>query len=67
MQRLSDHTGLRITPDRLRENIQLGLGKRSDSENQSADISLADAQLFFARVQGFKSWQALAEHITNRA
>lgn len=56
MQRLADHTGRKITWERLRENMQLALGK--------VELSLADAQLFFARVQSFPSWQALAEYIT---
>ena len=56
LQRLADHTGHKITWDRLRENVQLALGK--------AELSLPDAQLFLARVQGFESWQMLAEHIS---
>lgn len=56
MRRLADHTGHTITWDRLRTNVQLALGK--------AELSLSDAQLFFARVQGFESWQMLAEHIS---
>jgi len=55
LQRLSDHTGQSVTLDRLRKNIELTLRK--------TDLSLADAQLFFARVQGFESWQALIEHV----
>jgi hypothetical protein len=55
MQRLTEHTGLKITRDRLRENMQLGLGK--------VELSLSDAQLFLAQFQGFDSWQSLTKHI----
>jgi hypothetical protein len=55
MQRFADHTGQQITWDRLRENMQLALGK--------VELTLADAQLFFAHVQSFTHWEALAEYI----
>jgi ankyrin repeat protein len=55
LQRLAEHAGQSLSWDRLRKNVELALGK--------TDISLTDARLFLARVQGFESWQALVEHV----
>jgi ankyrin repeat protein len=55
LQRLSEFSGSKLTWDQLQKRVKLELGK--------SDIVLTDARLFFARAQGFESWQALAEHI----
>lgn len=55
LQHLSEFSGQKLTWEQLRKNMRLMLGK--------ADIALEDARLFLARVQGFESWQELAEHI----
>ena len=58
IQRLNDYTGQQGTQEKLRAILQGHLGKPPD-----ADLSLAEAQLFVARVHGFENWQALAENI----
>jgi hypothetical protein len=58
MQRINDYTGQPGTQEKLRAILQRSLGKSPD-----ADLSLAEAQLFVARVHGFDNWQALAENI----
>lgn len=58
IQRISDYTGQQGTPERLRAILQGNLGKPPD-----ADLSLAEAQLFVARVHGFENWQALTKNI----
>jgi hypothetical protein len=39
------------------------LGRTPDAENESDNLTLADAQLLVARLQGFASWAGLAKHI----
>jgi hypothetical protein len=39
------------------------LGKHSDSQLESANLALADAQVVIAREHGFESWPRFAEHI----
>lgn len=58
LQRLSDYTGQQGTREKLRSLVQGKLSKRPD-----ADLSLAEAQLFVARVHGFENWQALTQNI----
>ena len=58
IQRINDYTGQQGTRERLRAIIQKSLGKTPD-----ADLSLAEAQLFVARVHGFDNWQALTKNI----
>jgi RNA polymerase sigma factor (sigma-70 family) len=55
LQRLAQHFGKTIEWERLRQNVQLTLGKD--------ELSLADAQLFLARAQRFESWQELADYV----
>lgn len=55
LQRLSEFSGLKLTWEHIQNRVKLELGK--------VDIVLADARLFFARVQGFESWESLAEHV----
>jgi ankyrin repeat protein len=64
MQRVWDHAGHRRSWETMRTYVQLDLGKRPDSTNQTVDISLADAQFLVARGHGFESWPALAEYVT---
>ena len=58
IQRISDYTGQQGTPEKLRAILQGNLVKPPD-----ADLSLAEAQLFVARVHGFENWQALTKNI----
>jgi RNA polymerase sigma factor (sigma-70 family) len=50
----------RIT--RFRRFVQERLGRRSESENESDTLALADARLIVARAHGFDSWAELAKH-----
>jgi catechol 2,3-dioxygenase-like lactoylglutathione lyase family enzyme len=58
IQRINDYTGQQGTQEKLRAILQRQLGKPPD-----AGLSLAEAQLFVARVHGFENWQALAANI----
>ena len=58
IQRINDYTGQQGTQEKLRAILQGHLGKPPD-----ADLSLAEAQTFVARVHGFENWQALTENI----
>ena len=58
IQRINDYTGQQGTQGKLRAIVQKSLGKTED-----ADLSLAEAQLFIARVHGFENWHALTENI----
>ncbi len=44
---------------RLRRFVRERLGRRSDSEDESGTLELADAQLLVARAHGFESWEHL--------
>ena len=48
---------------RLRRFVRERLGRRSESENESDTLALADARLIVARAHGFESWAELAKHI----
>jgi catechol 2,3-dioxygenase-like lactoylglutathione lyase family enzyme len=58
IQRINDYTGQRGTQEKLPAIVQGSLGKLPDAE-----LSLAEAQLFIARVHGFENWQALMKNI----
>lgn len=73
MQRVMDHFQLKrpLTWDqpprdvrraRLRRGVRERLSSRSDAENESETLALADAQLLVARSLGYKSWEQLAKH-----
>jgi len=73
MQRVMDHFQLKrpLTwdqppPDvrraRLRRGVRVRLSSRSDAENESETLALADAQLLVARSLGYESWEQLAQH-----
>jgi ankyrin repeat protein len=74
MQRVMDHFQLKrpLTWDqpsqevrraRLRRGVRERLSLRSDVENESETLALADAQFLVARSLSFKDWAELAEHI----
>ncbi|MEK7831958.1 MAG: ankyrin repeat domain-containing protein, partial [Acidobacteriota bacterium] len=74
MQRIMDHFQIRrmltwdqpspaVRVERLRRGVRERLGKRVDSESESARLPLADAQLLIAHSLGFKDWAELAKHI----
>ena len=48
---------------RFRRFVRERLGRRSDSENESDSLDLADARLMVARAHGVESWAELAKHI----
>lgn len=74
MQRVMNHFQIRrpltwdqpsreVRVERLRRGVRERLSSRSDSENESETLALADAQLLIARSLGFKDWTELAKHI----
>lgn len=74
MQRVMDHFQLKrmltwdqpspaVRAERLRRGVRERLGRRSDAENESDTLALADAQFLIARSLGFASWAELAKHI----
>lgn len=58
LQRIGDYSGQQGTQEKLRAMVQGSLDKPAD-----AGLSLAEAQLFIARVHGFENWQALEKNI----
>jgi ankyrin repeat protein len=65
MQRLQDHYQDDRAPtwEQLRGQVRQRLGMRSDSEDGSDNLALADAQLLVARAHGFESWPRLVKHV----
>jgi hypothetical protein len=65
MRRISAHFQIGRLPswEGFREGVRSRLGTRADAENANADLSLADAQFFVARLHGFESWAQLAKYI----
>ncbi len=57
LRRIADFARFPVTQERLRAEIQRGLGKAPEG-----DLALDDAQFFIARVHGFENWPALSEH-----
>lgn len=65
MRRILAHFQVERPPswEEFRKGVLSRLGTRADAENANADLSLADAQFFVARLHGFESWAQLAKHI----
>jgi ankyrin repeat protein len=65
IQRFKDHFQLNRTPnrDQLREQVRRRLALSSDTQSESDELALADAQLFVARAHGFDTWSQLQRDI----
>lgn len=64
MARLYEHTSHRRSWPTFRSYVQLDLGRRPASPDDTVPLTLDDARYLIARGHGFESWQALVAFVT---